>query len=188
MVSQVLEDDASLRVLDAACALIVDGGPAAASVSAIASKAGLSRMTVYRKFDDRQAILSALLNQELGAIVSAAFSVQAPDQRERIACAVTSAVREINGHPLMVSVLEHDPGMVTQWVTQRLGASQRLAVDMLRDQIITGQPGTGDGSVRAGDPDALALTLVLVAQSFVFSSRLGSDAGQLYPLVMGYLA
>lgn len=188
MVSQLQADAASARLLDATRSLIIDGGPAAASVSAIATRAGLSRMTVYRKFDDRQALLAALFNRELAGIVTEAFNTDAGSQRERIAASVVVAVRRINEHPLLHAVLDHEPEMLTEWMTARLGATQRLAREMLREQIIAGQTGSGDGSVRTDDPDEMALTLVLVAQAFVFSRRIGGDPEQLRPLVLGYLA
>lgn len=188
MVSQVKAEDSSARVLDATRSLIIDGGPGAVSVSAIANRAGVSRMTVYRKFDDRQAVLAALFNRELGSIVAEAFTDRPGTQRERIADSMVLAVQRINEHPLMQAVLRHEPEVLTEWVTQRLGATQRLARQLLAEQISAGQTPSGDGSVRAGDADEMALSLVLVAQAFVFAHRIGGDPGQLRPLVNGYLA
>ncbi len=51
-----------------------------------------------------------------------------------------------------------------------------------------GQPGTGDGSVREGNPDAMSLTLVLVAQTFVFAHQIGGTDAELRLLVKGYLS
>ncbi len=176
-----------MRLLDAASRLIADQGPAAATVSAIAAEAGVSRMTVYRKFPDRHAILSALFNRELGAIVAEAVEVEAPTQRDRIVEAVTVCVRRINAHPLMQAVLRHEPEDLTEWITGRLGATQRMGRVVLHDLIAAGQPGTGDGSVRPGNPDEMSLTLVLVAQTFVFAHRIGGNDAELRALVKGYL-
>ncbi|HUM87413.1 MAG TPA: TetR/AcrR family transcriptional regulator [Actinomycetota bacterium] len=187
MVSQPLSDEVSNRLLDSASELIIKGGPAAATVSAIATGAGVSRMTVYRKFPDRHAIIAALFNRELGTIVAEASSLEAPDQRTRIVEAVALSVNGINDHPLMQAVLRHEPTELTEWITGRLGATQRLARSVLRELIVTGQPGTGDGSVRAGNPDAMSLTLVLVAQTFVFAHQIGGSDAELRLLVKGYL-
>ena len=187
MVSQPVVDDVSRRILDAASALIVSGGPAAANVSAIANAADVSRMTVYRKFPDRHAILAALFNRELGGIVEQASTIAAATQAERIVESVTMSVSRINDHPLMQAVLTKEPEELTEWITGRLGATQRLARSVLRAQIVDGQPGTGDGSVRPGDPDAMSLTLVLVAQTFVFAHQIGGTDAELRLLVKGYL-
>lgn len=181
-------DESSSRILDAASALIIDGGPAAANISAIAETAGVSRMTVYRKFPDRHAIIAALFNRELGGIVEQTMTLEAPTQRDRIVEVVVTSVSRINDHPLMRAVIRHEPQELTEWITGRLGATQRLARSVLREQIVEGQPGTGDGSVREGNPDAMSLTLVLVAQTFIFAHQIGGTDAELRLLVKGYLA
>lgn len=187
MVSQSPSDAVSDRLLDAAAALIVRGGPAAATVSAIAAEAGVSRMTVYRKFPDARAVLVALFNRELGAIVSEMREIEADTQRDRIVEGIAMTVARINDHPLMAAVLHHQPEELTEWITGHLGVTQRLARSALQEQIVAGQPGTGDGSIRPGDPSAMSLTLVLVAQTFVFAHRIGGSSAELRQLVKGYL-
>jgi len=188
MVSQPTGDEVSNRLLDSAETLIIHGGPAAATVSAIATEAGVSRMTVYRKFPDKHAILAALFNRELGEIVAQTSRLDAPTQRDRIVEGVALTVTRINDHPLMAAVLRHEPEELTEWITGRLGGTQRLARTVLHDLIVEGQPGTGDGSIRPGNPDAMSLTLVLVAQTFVFAHRIGGNETELRLLVKGYLS
>lgn len=185
--SQPPPDPVSDRLLDSAAALVIKGGSSAATVSAIATEAGVSRMTVYRKFPDRRAIISALFNRELGSIVVEASLVQAATQRDRIVEAIALSVQRINEHPLMSRVLRHEPEELTEWITGRLGGTQRMARSALQELVVGGQAGTGDGSVRAGDPDAMSLTLVLVAQTFVFAHRIGGTDAELRQLVKGYL-
>lgn len=187
MVSHALSDDVSTRLLDATAHLLEQGGPTAANVSAIAQEAGVSRMTVYRRFGDRQELLSALFNRELGAIVAETSAVTGATERERITTSMTLAVARINEHTLMRAVLRHEPEVLTEWITGRLGATQRLAREVLRERIVAGQPGSGDGSVRPGDPAEMSLTLVLVAQTFVFSHRIGGQTDELRHLIEGYL-
>ena len=144
-------------------------------------------MTVYRKYPDRHAILSALFNRELGSIVAQTRDLEADNQRDLITEIVTVSVQRINAHPLMQAVLKYDPEELTEWITGRLGATQRVARAVLRDLIAAGQQGDGDGSVRPGDPDEMSLTLVLVAQTFVFAHRIGGSEAELRTLVRGYL-
>lgn len=188
MVSQLVSDEVSTALLDAAGSLIAQGGPSAATVSAIAARAGVSRMTAYRRFPDRHAILAALFTRELGGIVARAGQIEAADLRGRIVEAVAVSVHNINQHPLMQATLRYEPQELTEWITGRLGATQRAGRALLRDLIVAGQPGTGDGSVRRGDPDEMALTLVLVAQTFVLAHRIGGNDAELRALVKGYLS
>ena len=139
-------------------------------------------MTVYRKFGDRHSLLSALFNRELDAVFDGAPMVDpTPD---RIAQMVVNAVDAINTHPLMDAVLRHEPEQLTEWITVRLGRTQRRAKAVLEALISAGQ---ANGSVRPGDSDEMALTLVLVAQAFVFGHRIASPTTQLHALVKGYL-
>lgn len=183
MVSQSASD-VSARLLDAAADLIINGGPAAVTVSGIAEQAGVSRMTVYRRFPDKHAILGALFNRELGSIVTQAGQLPGATHRDRIVETVAVGVAQINEHPLVQAVLAQEPEQLTEWITGRLGQTQRQAREVLRDLIREGQ---ADGSVRPGDPDTMSLTLVLVAQTFVFAHLIGGNDTELRALVKGYL-
>lgn len=178
----VAANDVTNRLLDATSELVLQGGPRAATVSAVAARAGMSRMTVYRKFGDRHSLLSALFNRELDAVFDSA-PVGDPTP-ERIAQVVVNVVDAINSHPLMDAVLRHEPEQLTEWITVRLGRTQRRAKAVLKTLISAGQT---TGSVRPGDSDEMALTLVLVAQAFVFGHRIASPTTQLHALVKGYL-
>ena len=107
--------------------------------------------------------------------------------RNLIAEIVTVSVHRINAHPLMQAVLRYEPQELVEWITGHLGTTQRMARTLLRDLIAAGQA-EGDGSIREGDPDEMSLTLVLVAQTFVFAHRIGGNDAELRALVRGYLA
>ena len=183
MVSQMATRDVRDRLLDAAAAIIAEEGPTAATMSAIASRAGVSRMTAYRKFEDRHSLLAALFNRELEDLLQRAT---ANSQRydDLIADTVVAGVDALNDNPLMQAVLRYEPEQLTEWITGRLGRTQRHARELLRELVTEGQ---ARGEVRAGDPDQIALTLVLVAQTFVFAHRIGGSQTELHKLVKGYL-
>jgi AcrR family transcriptional regulator len=54
------------RIVDAAMALHEELGPAATTISAIADRAGVQRLTVYRHFPDERALLSACSSTWIG--------------------------------------------------------------------------------------------------------------------------
>lgn len=51
--------DVDLAILDATIAVLCEGGFAAASIEAVAARAGVSRPTVYRRHADREALIEA---------------------------------------------------------------------------------------------------------------------------------
>src|ERR671938_53426 len=61
-------------VLDAAHACVLAVGVRRTTFSDVARRAGVSRMTLYRRYPDLEALLSALMTYEFGALVAAAAS------------------------------------------------------------------------------------------------------------------
>ena len=140
-------------------------------------------MTAYRKFEDRHALLASLFNRELEDMLQQ-VSAERESYDDRIADTVVLGVHALNNNALMQAVLRYEPEQLTEWITGRLGRTQRRARELLRQLVIDGQ---AHGQVRPGDPDQIALTLVLVAQTFVFAHRIGGSETELHKLVKGYL-
>jgi len=61
------------------------------------------------------------------------------------------------------------------YLTERVGATQQLAVEHIRRMLAEG---VADGSVRRTDLDVLAVTLVTVAVPFVISAKLLDEVGR----------
>ncbi len=183
-------------VLRATYDSIVEVGVRRTTLADVARRAGVSRMTVYRKYDDLPRLLSALLTVELAQLLDETISRNAdlPTQREQLACTAADTCAALAAHPIMQRVLAVDPEAILPLIVDRLGSTQLRALTLMRDSIIAGQSATGDGSIRDGDPHLMALTIVATAQSFVFSQRAISAVdplGHIYPeltiLVNGYL-
>ncbi len=161
-------------ILAAARASWLDVGLRRTTMSEIARRAKLSRMTVYRQYGDLSHIVSALLHHELTGLIGAAGREveHLPTARERLAEAGVLVVDRLHTHPLWQRVLELDPELMLPLVVDRFGSTQQAAVALVAEQVGQGQ---ADGSVREGDPRLLATCLVLTAQSFVFSARVVTD-------------
>lgn len=80
------------RIHDAALGLLRSGGPAAVTVEAVASASGVAKTTIYRRYDDREAVLRAALQA----------AIRPPDRpvgdstRERIAWALDETWRQMD--------------------------------------------------------------------------------------------
>ena len=157
-------------ILDAAERTVREVGLRRATLADVAKRSGLSRTTLYRQYGDSAAVFRALLTRELTQIVEAAMSEAEglPSVRARLVEATVGAVRRIIAHPLMHRILEVDPELLLPLVVERMGSSQRVARQHMRDLLGTGM---AEGSIRALDADVATHVLTLAVQSFVFSAR-----------------
>jgi AcrR family transcriptional regulator len=94
------------EILQAARALVDDGGEAAVTLRAVARSIGIAAPSIYAHFPDRDAILDALVDEafdELSAAVSSAISAETqPVARLRAGCAayLDVATRHPNSYRL----------------------------------------------------------------------------------------
>src|SRR5438552_8967881 len=93
-----VEDDV---VLDAARECVLDVGVRRTTLSSVARAAGVSRMTLYRRFPDVRSLIAALMTREFGALITAAETAKAPTARERLVTTTVNAVRTLAENPLM---------------------------------------------------------------------------------------
>ncbi len=159
------------QILDAARELVLAIGVRRTTATDVARVAGISRMTLYRRFPDVQRVLAALLTREFAALVDVVRAEVHAEQsgRQRLCAMALGVVRRLGVDPLFTRVLDVDPEVLLPYVIARTGASQHHILAALRLGIEQGQQ---DGSIRAGDPDVSARTVLLTAQSFALSARI----------------
>jgi AcrR family transcriptional regulator len=174
-------------VLDAARACVMAVGVRRTTFSDVARRAGVSRMTLYRRFPDLEAVLSALMTREFGVLVQQARDAghaSGATCRDRAVTMVALAAERLHADPLFARLLDVDPELLLPYVTERLGGMQRMAVAGLAAELAE-----DDGSIRAGEPEALARGVELIARGFVLARDPGIDAwAELARAVDGYLA
>lgn len=160
-------------ILDAARACVLAVGVRRTTFSDVARRAGVSRMTLYRRYPDLEALLSALMTYEFGAIVEAARGAAGEEAscRERVVAMTTSGCRALAEDPLFARILDLDPELLLPYVTVRLGGMQRMAVAGLHAELAA-----PDGSIRAGDPAVMAAGIELIARGFVLAAHSERDA------------
>ncbi|MBK6886650.1 MAG: TetR family transcriptional regulator [Tetrasphaera sp.] len=146
-----------------------------ATLSSIARRAGVSRMTVYRRVGGiGQLILDALVAEFTATIARAGATATGGTARAALVAQILGAIDALAEAPLTVALREHDPELLLPYLVDRHGTNQRHILTILAGGIRAGQ---ADGSIRVGDPDLMALVLLHATQDFVISSRILADSG-----------
>jgi AcrR family transcriptional regulator len=168
------------QVLDAVADSVRAVGVRRTTMAEIARRAGLSRSTLYTHFADVREATAALLTRELLGLLARhgedgdADADDEPgdgagDGRHRLVDRTVLLARVVPDDPLIERILELDGELLVPYLVHRLGSSQKAILDAVTDQVRAGQ---ADGSIRGGDPAAIAFTVFLVSQSFVISARI----------------
>ncbi|HMJ34419.1 MAG TPA: TetR/AcrR family transcriptional regulator [Baekduia sp.] len=168
-----MTDATTEAILDATRASVLDFGIRRTTLTDVARRAGVSRMTVYRRYPDVDAVLRELMTREFGAAMAEiAQRVGGADARARVVHRILASVEAMRASALMSKILEAEPELLLPYVLDRMGETQRAAVALVVGDVADGQV---DGSIRAGDPRVMAQALLLVTQSFVLSGGIADD-------------
>ncbi|WP_104086401.1 TetR/AcrR family transcriptional regulator [Arthrobacter sp. GMC3] len=167
MQSQRTNVQANTRLLAATRASVVLHGVRRTTANDIAERAGISRMTFYRRMGSVENAVLATLTQEFASAASSLRTgTPAGTGREQLVRFAVESVRLFATSELLASIAERDPDFLVPYVTDRFGASQQLILDELRALL---GDGIADGSVEASAGTATALLLTL--QGVALSSR-----------------
>ncbi|WP_193607626.1 TetR/AcrR family transcriptional regulator [Nocardioides lijunqiniae] len=156
--------------LDAARACILDVGWRRTTLTEVARRAGVSRMTIYRSWSDMQTLLGDLMTREWTGVVQTALAAQDPAQPAvaRLVDGIVGTVRVLRDNELFVRIIELDPELILPYVLSRRGRSQDLILALTEQAIRDAQ---AVGEVRAGSSVAIARGLLLAAHGFVLSAH-----------------
>jgi AcrR family transcriptional regulator len=158
-------------LLDAARASILAVGWRRSTLTDVARRAGVSRMTIYRRWPDMETLLADLMTREWSALVAEPVTGGTP--LERLANGVASGVAALRTNALFVKIVHVDPELLLPYLLERRGRSQDALLTLLESGIREGQR---DGTVRHGDPALLARSVLLASYGFALSARTMTDA------------
>ena len=159
--------------LDAARSAILAVGWSRTTLTDIARRAGVSRMTLYRRWPDTQTLLADLMTREWGRVVGEAAGFAATgDPLQRITEGVVATVQGLRANELLRRIIDVDPELLLPYLLDRRGRSQEQLATVLAGLVSEGQQA---GVVRAGDPDVLARSLVLACHGFTLSAHTMTD-------------
>jgi AcrR family transcriptional regulator len=162
------------QILDAAYAQVMAVGFRRTTMTDIAERAGLSRMTVYRRFPDVTSVLQALMTREFGAILGRARieSARIDDPRERIVAEAVRGLDLLATHELWLRLLDTDPELLLPYLTQRLGQVQDAAVGLLAAELADAMAA---GAVRRDEPRRLAITMIMAMRGYAYAAGDGTS-------------
>lgn len=161
------------RLLAAIRDSVVLHGVRRTTANGIAERAGISRMTFYRRMGSVENAVLAALTEEFRSYTGAVQAEQPGGTgREQLVHFAVESVRVFATSELLASIAERDPEFLIPYVTDRLGASQQLILDQL-DVLL--DKGLRDGSIEAapGTPTTLLLSVQGVALSSRVLFRMG---------------
>jgi AcrR family transcriptional regulator len=150
--------------LDAARASILAVGWSRTTLTDIARRAGLSRMTLYRRWPEMNALLGDLMTREWAGLVD--LGPHGSSHLDRLSGGIVGTVRALRDNELFTRIVELDPEMLLPYLLDRAGRSQQLVLTLLAAEIAAGQQAA---EIRAGDPDLLARALLLATHGFTLS-------------------
>jgi len=162
-----LPDDAvSNRILDAALELAAASGVQHLTMDAVARRASVGRMTVYRRFGDKPALVAALGAREGQRCLAELDAAAEPDApiAEQVAAGFVTSLRLAREHPLLSRLTRLEPDSVLGALTEDGGALFGLASAYLAGRLRQSQRAGVLGPV---DVDEAAELLVRLAVSFV---------------------
>lgn len=162
-------DDATTeRILDAALARFVDFGLRRTSVDDVAKRAGVSRVTVYRRFQNRDMLVAATLAREYQRFLAVLDPVvkALPTMEERIVEGFLVTLRHVQSHPLLGGLLRSEPETVLPVLTVDGGPALVVMRDYLTRAFEHFQRQAG---VREPDPAPAAEIMVRIVMSFLLN-------------------
>lgn len=160
--------------LDAARACILDVGWRRTTLTEVARRAGVSRMTIYRAWPDMPSLLGDLMTREWRGVLGAtgAPAVDGGDGTAGdiagVADRVLRTVHGLRDNELFSRIVELDPELLLPYLLSRRGRSQDHVLGLIEAGITDGQAA---GSIRSGSATALARALVLALHGFVLSAH-----------------
>ena len=158
------------RILDAALEQFEAEGIRRSSVEAVARRAGVSRVTVYRRFPRKESLITAVAAREASRMIAATDEhiTSIPDAETRTVEGFAFLLQRLREHALTRRLIAIEPQSVLSSLTVEAGPVLELATGYVAQQIRRGQE---EGAFPAYDPEPVAELLARFAHSLVLTPR-----------------
>lgn len=155
------------RVAAAALAQFAEFGIRRSTIDDVARRAGVSRVTVFRRFETKQRLVEVVVAREvrrgMTELTRAWHGGESLEQRLQHGLSFT--VRFVSGHPLFDRLLRSEPEVLLPLLTVEggpvLALYRSLIAELLRAEIQAGRAASADPDCAAEVIARLAMSLVL---------------------------
>lgn len=160
-------DETTARVLDAAYEQFCRMGIRRSTMEDVARRAGVSRITVYRRFTTKDALVEHVVRREFRWYFDRFRTdiEHAASAADRVELGFASALRAIRGNPLIGGLMEAEPDLLVPSMIndggRTLATVRRFLAGQLRQEQATGHV------AAAVDVDLVAEMMVRVSASFL---------------------
>jgi AcrR family transcriptional regulator len=163
-------DITSERILDAALEQFEEEGIRRSSVEAVARRAGVSRVTVYRRFPRKESLVNAVAAREASRMIAAtdAHITEISNAETRTVEGFAFLLQRLREHELTRRLIAIEPESVLGSLTVEAGPVLELGTRYVAQQIRRGQH---EGAFPDYDPEPVAELLVRFAHSLVLTPR-----------------
>ena len=143
-------DRMTQRILDAALAEAAASGLQRLTVEDVVRRAGVGRMTVYRRYPRREDLVQALQNREVQRFLRAVADGidRATDRVDSLTEAFIAAAEFARGHPLLRRGGQTDPGSIIEAVAADDARLLALGSAFIARHIHGDRPGSPSQSAR----------------------------------------
>jgi AcrR family transcriptional regulator len=163
-------------LLDAALALLAEGGPDALTIDAVAARAGVARTTVYRRWSGKDELVLAVLDDVAARLIPAP---NLGDTRTDLIAIVETAIRVV-GDPEVRSIIA---ALVSELPSNSALAQRfrRRLLDLRRDELRNVlERGIARGELH-GEVDMEAAADLLIGPVYYRLLLAGQQPGAHYP-------
>jgi AcrR family transcriptional regulator len=161
-------DRTGVAILDAALRVLVDFGVKRATVELVAKYAGVSHMTVYRRWPAKNALLLTAVMTEFQRLFTDVYDEarELDSFDDKVVSGFTGILWCIRSHPLMARELATEPEVVLPYLTTASGPAMDMAIAFGAENLRRAAKAEG---LVITDPLALAEVLVRLAHSLLLA-------------------
>ena len=167
------EDEMVDRIASAALDQFAEYGMRRSTIDDVAKRAGVSRVTVFRRFINKERLVQFVIAREIRRGVhelDRAWESQG-SLEDRLVHGFSFAMCFTRGHPLFGRLLHSEPDVVLPLITvdggPALALYRSLIAQRLRDEVRAGRAATGDVDSAAEVVARMAMSLLLTPEGVI---------------------
>jgi len=177
------------RVAAAALEQFAEYGIRRSTINDIAKRAGVSHMTIFRRFDNKEGLVAVVIAREIRLAMQELDRVSEPagSLEDELVRGLAFIVPYVRDHPLFERLLRSEPEFLLPLLTVDggpvLGLYRSLIAQRLRSDVASGRAAPADVDRAAEVIARLAISLLLTREGLITLD----DRGSLVALVREFL-